>query len=122
MHARTHTRTHPLTHSPTHPLTHSPTHSPTFAHARPHQNGGYFDAVSSTCGFEAGECFIAVFEPMGLLNHTCEWHLVDITDAETKVMHGTMPYAELEDMQPGEMPLELFEKNTVFTPGSRKER
>ena len=49
-------------------------------------------------------------------------NLVDITDAETKLMHGTMPYAELEDMQPGEMPLELFEKNTVFTPGSRKER
>lgn len=78
------------------------------------QNGAYFDAVSSTCGFEAGECFVAVFEPMGLHDHTCEWHCVDITDPDTMIMHGTLPYAELEDMQPGGMSLELFEKNTVF--------
>jgi hypothetical protein len=84
-------------------------------------NGAYFDAVSSTCGFEPGECFVAVFEPMGLHDHTCEWHCVDITDPGTKIMHGTLPYAELEDMQPGEMSLELFEKNTTFRNGPQKQ-
>ena len=36
-------------------------------------------------GPRLGECFIADFEPHGLLDHTCEWHLVDITDPDTKV-------------------------------------
>ena len=75
--------------------------------------GAYFAAVASTCGFEPGECYIAVFEPQGLLNHECEWHLVDICHPEVKVMHGTgLHYRELERMQPGGMPLALFEKHT----------
>jgi len=53
--------------------------------------GAYFDAVASTCGFEPGECYVAVFEPHGLLDHTSEWHLVDITRPDVKVMHGKMP-------------------------------
>lgn len=76
--------------------------------------GAYFDAVSSTCGFEKGECYVAVFEPQGLLDHTCEWHLVDITEPGVKVMHGKCPYADLEDMQPTEMTLEKFKSHSIL--------
>lgn len=71
-------------------------------------------AISETCGFEEGECYVAVFEPHGLLDHTSEWHLVDITAPDKKVMHGKMPYAELEDMQPCDMQLKLFEERSVL--------
>jgi hypothetical protein len=77
-------------------------------------NGPYFDAVSSTCGFEKGECFVAVFEPHGLLDHTSEWHLVDITEPDNKIYHGKMPYSELENMQPCDMTVEMFEKGSVL--------
>ena len=60
--------------------------------------GRYFDAVASTCGFEPGECYVAVFEPHSLLDHTSVWHLVDITNPGVKVMHGKMPYADLEKL------------------------
>jgi hypothetical protein len=76
--------------------------------------GAYFDAVSSTCGFEPGECYVAVFEPHGLLDHTSEWHLVDITKPDVKVMHGKMPYAELEKMQPTELTVAAFDKASVL--------
>ena len=76
--------------------------------------GAYFDAVASTCGFAAGECYVAVFEPHSLLDHTSEWHLVDITKPDVKVMHGKMPYAELEAMQPTELTLAAFEAHSVL--------
>jgi hypothetical protein len=38
--------------------------------------GGYFDALTTTCGFARGECYVVVFEPQGLLDHTAEWHVV----------------------------------------------
>lgn len=50
----------------------------------------------------------------GLLDHTCEWHLVDICDPDTKVMHGKCPYAVLEDMQPCAMTMEMFDKYSVL--------
>ena len=82
--------------------------------------GGYFDAVTSTCGFGRGECYVAVFEPHGLLDHMSEWHLVDITDPDTKLMHGKMPYAQLEAMQPTELSLEAFERASVLHLGKKK--
>lgn len=74
----------------------------------------YFDAVASTCGFEPGECYVAVFEPHGLHDHTSEWHLVDITNPQVKIMHGKMPYAELEKMQPCDLTVKEFEARSVL--------
>lgn len=76
--------------------------------------GRYFDAVASTCGFEPGECYVAVFEPHSLLDHTSEWHLIDITNPGVKVMHGKMPYAELEKLQPTGLTLAQFEKASIL--------
>jgi len=76
--------------------------------------GAYFDAVTTTCGFLPGEMYVAVFEPHGLLDHTSEWHLVDITNPSVKIMHGKMPYAELEKMQPTELSLAAFERASVL--------
>ena len=42
--------------------------------------GGYFPALTATCGFVKGECFIVTFEPQGLFDHTAEWHVVDVTE------------------------------------------
>lgn len=33
--------------------------------------GSYFEALTSTCGFEPKECYFVVFEPHGLHDHTC---------------------------------------------------
>ena len=77
-------------------------------------NGTYFDAVASTCGFGPGECFVAVFEPHSLLDHTSEWHLVDITNPDVKIMHGKMPYSELEQIQPTGLSIEEFDKRSVI--------
>ena len=82
--------------------------------------GAYFDAVSSTCGFETGECYVAVFEPQGLLDHTCEWHLVDITNPAVKVMHGKCPYADLEHMQPCDMTVAMLEQHSILTGAASK--
>ena len=79
--------------------------------------GRYFDAVASTCGFGPGECYVAVFEPHSLLDHTSEWHLVDITNPDVKIMHGKMPYAELEQLQPTGLSLEAFEQHSVLKGG-----
>jgi len=76
--------------------------------------GAYFEAVASTCGFLPGEMYVAVFEPHGLLDHTSEWHLVDITNPTVKVMHGKMPYSALEKMQPTELSLAAFDKASVL--------
>jgi hypothetical protein len=83
-------------------------------------NGAYFDAVATTCGFEKGECFVAVFEPQGALDHTAEWHLVDITEPGTKVFHGKCAYAELQDMQPCDMTVEMFEAKSILGDGRKK--
>jgi len=77
-------------------------------------NEAYMKAVTETCGFVKGEMFVAVFEPMGLLDHTSEWHLVDITEPGVKIFHGKMPYAELEDMQPCDMTVQMFDKASVL--------
>jgi hypothetical protein len=82
--------------------------------------GAYFDAVASTCGFEKGECFVAVFEPMGLLDHTAEWHLVDITEPGIKIEHGKMAYSELEGMQPCDMTVAMFEKASVLSKNKKE--
>ena len=47
-------------------------------------------------------------------DHTSEWHLVDITNPSVKIMHGKMPYAELEKMQPTELSLAAFERASVL--------
>ena len=66
-------------------------------------NGAYFKAITDTCGFEEGECFVAVFEPQSINDHTAEWHLVDITNPDKKIYHGKTAYSKLEDMQPCDM-------------------
>ena len=71
-------------------------------------------AIADTCGFAKDECFVAVFEPHSLLDHTCEWHLVDITEPTVKVFHGKQAYAELEDMQPCDMTTAMFDKHSVL--------
>jgi len=76
--------------------------------------GGYFKAMTQVCGFLPGECYIAVFEPHGLLNHTSEWHVVDITDPSVKIIHGRAPYAELEAFQPTGMTPEMLEQWSVL--------
>ena len=76
--------------------------------------GRYFDAIASTCGFEPGECYVAVFEPHGLHDHTSEWHLVDITNPDVKVMHGKCPYAKLEKMQPCDLSVAEFDAYSVL--------
>ena len=81
-------------------------------------NNSFMAAVTETCGFEKGECFVAVFEPHGLLDHTSEWHMVDITEPDVKIYHGKMPYAELENMQPCDMTMEMFERASIL--GSQK--
>ena len=73
----------------------------------------FMKAVAETCGFEKGECFVAVFEPQGLLDHTAEWHLTDITEPDTKIYHGKCPYAELEDMQPCDMTVKMFQQASI---------
>ena len=37
------------------------------------------------------------------MDHTAEWHLVDITNPDKKIYHGKMAYAELEALQPTDM-------------------
>ena len=77
-------------------------------------NGPFFKAVASTCGFEENECFVAVFEPHGMLDHTSEWHLVDITKPDVKIYHGKCPYEELENMQPCDMTVKMFDAQSVM--------
>mmetsp|Transcript_16610 Transcript_16610/g.25340 ORF Transcript_16610/g.25340 Transcript_16610/m.25340 type:complete len:174 (-) Transcript_16610:90-611(-) len=77
-------------------------------------NATFHDALTATCGFTKGECFCAVFEPQGLLDHTAEWHLVDVTEPHIKIYHGKMPYCELEKIQPCGMTVEMFESASVL--------
>eukprot|EP00941_MAST-03F_sp_MAST-3F-sp1_P005282 g5282.t1 len=74
----------------------------------------YFSAITQICGFEKNECYLLVCEPHGLLDHTSEWHVVDVTDPEKKIIWGKAPYAELEELQPTTMSLELLEKYSVL--------
>lgn len=83
--------------------------------------GGYFDALASTCGFATGECYVVVFEPHGLLDHTAEWHVVDVTAPATKLVHGKVAYAELEAFQPAEMSLEMLERCSVLDHEAQRE-
>ena len=76
--------------------------------------GAYFEALSTTCGFAPNECYYAVFEPQGLLDHTAEWHVVDVTNPSRKIIHGKVPYAELEKFQPSEMSLEMLERCSIL--------
>ena len=77
-------------------------------------NGPFFEAVASTCGFEENECFVAVFEPHGMLDHTSEWHLVDITKPDVKIYHGKCPYKDLENMQPCDMTVKMFDDQSIM--------
>jgi hypothetical protein len=61
--------------------------------------GAYFEALTSTCGFEEKECYLAAFEPQGLLDHTSEWSVVDVTRPDVKIIHGKRAYADLEKFQ-----------------------
>lgn len=76
--------------------------------------GTYFAALSSTCGFVLGECYVVVFEPCGLLDHTAEWHVVDVCEPTKKLIHGKAPYADLEGFQPAEMTREMLERCSVL--------
>lgn len=76
--------------------------------------GGYFEALTTTCDFKAGECFVVVFEPHGLLDHTAEWHVVDATDPDKKLIHGKVSYSELEKFQPADMTLEMLQKCSIL--------
>ena len=80
-------------------------------------NGAYFKAIVDTCGFEEGECFVAVFEPQSIMDHTAEWHLVDITNPDKKIYHGKMAYAELEALQPTDMTKKMFENGSILKGG-----
>lgn len=55
--------------------------------------GGYFPALTATCGFVKGECFIVTFEPQGLFDHTAEWHVVDVTEVAAAPCCSTLPAA-----------------------------
>lgn len=76
-------------------------------------NKEYMAALTEICGFKKGECFVAVFEPHGMFDHTSEWSCVDVTEPDVKVFHGKMPYSQLEDMQPCDMTVEMFERASV---------
>lgn len=52
------------------------------------------------CGFEKGECYVVVCEPMGLLDHTAEWKLFDVAAGGQPVLAGKLPYATLEKFHP----------------------
>jgi len=77
--------------------------------------GAYFEALSSICGFKENECFLATFEPQGLLDHTAEWHVVDVTKPDAKLIHGKAAYAQLEAFQPAQMSLAMLDKCSVLT-------
>jgi hypothetical protein len=78
--------------------------------------GAYFGALSSTCGFNAGECYFVCFEPHGLLDHTSEWFVVDVTKPDEKIIHGKCAYSELEKMQPWEMSGRMLDACSVLEP------
>ena len=67
-------------------------------------NNAHFDALKTICKFEKGECYVAVFEPLGLLSRTAEWAVYDVTDPSKPVMAGAIPYQELEAYHPAEHP------------------
>jgi len=64
----------------------------------------HLEALHSICEFEKGECYVATFEPMGLLDHTAEWSVTDVADPGTPVITGKLPYHELEQFPPTGMP------------------
>ena len=77
--------------------------------------GRYFDAIASTCGFEPGECPTwQSSSHTAFHDHTSEWHLVDITNPDVKVMHGKCPYAKLEKMQPCDLSVAEFDAYSVL--------
>jgi len=77
-------------------------------------NEAYMSAVVSTCEFEENECFVAIFEPQGMMDHTSEWHLVDICHPSKKIYHGKCPYKDLEDMQPCDMSVKMFDECSIL--------
>jgi hypothetical protein len=85
-------------------------------------NKPFLNALTSTCGFVKGECFVAVFEPHGLFDHTSEWHLVDVTEPDVKIYHGKMPYAELENMQPCDMTVDMFDQHSILKTNDSKSK
>ena len=85
-------------------------------------NKPFLNALTSTCGFVKGECFVAVFEPHGLFDHTSEWHLVDVTEPDVKIYHGKMPYAELENMQPCDMTVDMFDQHSILKTNESKSK
>ena len=81
---------------------------------------GYADALTEVCGFDegdlaaseasaalrsfacrVGECYLVVCEPVGLLDHTAAWSVVDVADPSgAKIIDGAAPYAALEAVPP----------------------
>jgi len=70
----------------------------------------HFEALRTICKFEKGECYVAIFEPMGLLDHTSEWKVIDVADWAKPVIAGSMPYHELEQFSFAGVPLSAVNK------------
>mmetsp|Transcript_2118 Transcript_2118/g.3052 ORF Transcript_2118/g.3052 Transcript_2118/m.3052 type:complete len:485 (+) Transcript_2118:395-1849(+) len=78
----------------------------------------YMRAITKICGFEANECYLAVFEPA---HHPflgrepmCEWKVFDITNPSKKIIHGQMPFSEVEKYEPHELPVSEIEKHSLL--------
>lgn len=75
--------------------------------------------MQDRCGFEKGECFIAVFEPNSPIHKISEWKVIDVADVETyeakPLIHGSCRYDELEQFQPAGVTAEFIEKNSLLT-------
>lgn len=86
----------------------------------------YYAALQAACAFAEGECLVAVFKPLGLLERTAEWFVVDVALAHDArggvVMRGRAPYALLEAMQPIEMDVATLEKYIVEDHRGKKAR
>ena len=67
-------------------------------------DAGHFDALKNICKLEKRECYVVIFEPLGLLSRTAEWSVYDVADASKPVMSGAIPYKELEAHHPAALP------------------
>ena len=83
-----------------------------------HWHPPLFRAMQEKCGFDKGECFVAIFEPNSPIHKISEWKVIDIADAESymanPLIHGQCRYDELEAFQPSGVTVEFVEKNSLL--------
>ena len=88
---------------------------------------GYCQALCSVCDFKPNECFVFVGEPQGLIgalmgNSVSEFRLFDVTAPRESIIHGKVPYAELETFQPTGVGLAELEKWSVLPQQKQKQK